>query len=77
MSAQNQEVILLSEIFVSAHFRWSKTLFTYANLYSLERSMKRPLLLLRLQITLKRYAKNVKSDLLQSRYSANFDSRNP
>ena len=57
--------------------RSSKTLLTYINLYSLERSMKRPFLLLRLQITLKRSAKNVKSNLLQSRHSANFESRNP
>ena len=57
--------------------RSSKTLLTYVKLYSFERSMKRPFLLLRLQITLKRYAKNVKSNLLQSRHSANFESRNP
>ena len=56
--------------------RSSKTLSTYVNLYSSERSIKRPFLLLRLQITLKRYAKNVKPNLLQSRHSGNFESRN-
>ena len=55
----------------------SKTLFAYINLYSSERSMKRPLLFLRLQITLKCYAKNAKPNLLQSRLSANFESCNP
>ena len=55
----------------------SKTRLTYVNLYSSERSMKRPLLFLRLQITLKRYAKNVEPNLSQSRHLANFESRNP
>ena len=54
----------------------SKTLLTYVNLYSSERSRERPLLFLRLQITLKRYAKNVKPNLSQSKLSANFESRN-
>ena len=34
-------------------------------------------LFLRLQITLKRYAKSAKPNLLQSRHSANFESLNP
>ena len=45
----------------------SKTLLTYVNLYSSERSMKRPLLFLQLQITLKRYTKKVKPNLFESR----------
>ena len=51
--------------------------FKLANLYLLARSEKRPFVLLRLQMTLKRYARNVRSNLLQSRHSASFESRNP